>query len=96
LLVHPSLYEGFGLPPLEAMACGTPVVYANTSSLTELIGGAGYAVEPSSAEALAAGIRELLEHQTLRETFIRQGLQHVQRYSWDAATQKVLELYAAK
>lgn len=96
LLVHPSLYEGFGLPPLEAMACGTPVVYANTSSLTELIGDAGYAVEPSSIEALATGMRKLLEQQTLREAFVQRGLRHVQRYSWDAVTQKVLELYATQ
>jgi glycosyltransferase involved in cell wall biosynthesis len=93
LLVHPSLYEGFGLPPLEAMACGTPVVYADTSSLTEVIGNAGFAVSPASAKSLASGIQALLENEQLRNSFSEKGIQHTQRYSWQNAARKVLEIY---
>jgi glycosyltransferase involved in cell wall biosynthesis len=93
LLVHPSLYEGFGLPPLEAMACGTPVVYAETSSLTELIGDAGFAVPPASAESLASGIQKMLENDQLRHAFSAKGIQHTQRYTWQNAARKILEIY---
>ena len=94
LLVHPSLYEGFGLPPLEAMACGTPVVYADTSSLTELLGEAGMAVAPASASALAQGMRQLLDNESLRQMFRAKGLAHAQRYSWNEAARGVLDMYA--
>ncbi len=93
LLVHPSLYEGFGLPPLEAMACGTPVVYAETSSLTEHIGGAGFAVTPASAGSLAHGMDTLLAQEELRKAFAENGLQWTKRYAWDAIARKILTLY---
>ena len=93
LLVHPSLYEGFGLPPLEAMACGTPVVYADTSSLTELLGAAGCAVAPANAAALAQGMTKLLTDADVRRTFSARGLIHVQRYAWPAVAQAMLRLY---
>lgn len=93
LLVHPSFYEGFGLTPLEAMACGTPVVYADTSSLTEILGDAGFAVSPESAEALAKGIRKMLENERLRQAFSEKGIQHVQRYTWPEVAQEVLKIY---
>ena len=94
LLVHPSLYEGFGLPPLEAMACGTPVMYADTSSLSELIGDAGAAAAPASAPALAQGMRQLLENGDLRQAFRVKGLAHVQRYSWQDVIPRMLAMYA--
>ncbi|MCP4396267.1 MAG: glycosyltransferase family 4 protein [bacterium] len=94
LLVHPSLYEGFGLPPLESMACGTPVVYADTSSLSELIGEAGLAVLPASAEALSEGIRCLLEREDLRQQYRKRGLQHSRRYSWERVAAEMLNIYA--
>ena len=93
LLVHPSLYEGFGLTPLEAMACGTQVVYADTSSLSELIGDAGYAVSPASAQALADGIEQLLQNTQLRQTFSTQGTIHIQRYSWQNIADEMLRIY---
>jgi glycosyltransferase involved in cell wall biosynthesis len=93
LLVHPSLYEGFGLPPLEAMACGTPVVYAETSALAESIADAGFAVAPASPEPLAQGIEQLLCNEHLRRAFSKKGLLHVQRYSWENVTHKVLTIY---
>ncbi|GAK56336.1 glycosyl transferase group 1 [Candidatus Vecturithrix granuli] len=93
LLVHPSLYEGFGLPPLEAMACGTPVVYADTSSLTEHLGTAALAVTPASAESLAGGIQQMLQDMALRESYIQKGKVHVQRYSWETVALTILHLY---
>lgn len=93
LFTHPSLYEGFGLPPLEAMACGTPVVYADTSSLSELIGEAGFAVAPASAESLANGIRQLLENENLRRSFSQKGIIHTKRYTWQNVAQEVLNIY---
>jgi len=93
LLIHPSLYEGFGLTPLEAMACGTPVVYADTSSLTELIGKAGIAVTPASAEALADGIKKLLANTQLRQEVISSGIEYVKQYSWQKVAAEVLEIY---
>lgn len=93
LLVHPSLYEGFGLPPLEAMACGTPVVYADTSSLTEHLGEAALAVAPASAEALADGIQQMLQDTALREAYIQKGKIHVQQYSWETVALTMLHLY---
>jgi glycosyltransferase involved in cell wall biosynthesis len=93
LLVHPSLYEGFGLTPLEAMACGTPVVYADTSSLTEVIGDAGFAVSPASAESLVRGIQKMLEDEHLRHSFSERGIRHTQRYSWLNVARRTLEIY---
>ncbi|PIE33457.1 hypothetical protein CSA56_11665 [candidate division KSB3 bacterium] len=93
LLLHPSLYEGFGLPPLEAMACGTPAIYANTSSLSELIGGAGFAVEPGSPESLAKGIQTLLVDNTLWKDFSQKGRECASRYSWQNVAKRVLEVY---
>ncbi|PID56901.1 hypothetical protein CSB45_09590 [candidate division KSB3 bacterium] len=95
LLVHPSLYEGFGLTPLESMACGTPVVYADTSSLSELLAEAGLAVAPASASALADGIVRMLENPDLQKVYRERGFQRVRRYSWDHAAAEILQLYAS-
>ncbi len=93
LLVHPSLYEGFGLTPLEAMACGTPVVYADTSSLTEHLDEAALAVAPASVESLADGIQQMLQDRTLREFYSQKGLHHIQHYSWETVALTMLHLY---
>ncbi len=93
LLVHPSLYEGFGFPPLEAMACGTPVVYADTSSLSELLGNAGFAVPPASAQALSNGMQVLLDNTQLRQQFAVTGYTHAQRYSWKSILPQILQVY---
>lgn len=93
LLVQPSLYEGFGLTPLEAIACGTPVVYTRVSSLIEVVGDAGLPVAPACAEALMQGIRQLLEDIPFRDQLIAYGHQHIRRYSWPAIIQEILLLY---
>ncbi len=74
LFVYPSLYEGFGLPPLEAMACGTPVITSNTSSFPEVVGDAGIMVNPHDVDELAKVMYEVLTNDGLREDMIKKGL----------------------
>ncbi|MBN1265942.1 MAG: glycosyltransferase family 4 protein [Anaerolineales bacterium] len=78
----PSLYEGFGLPPLEAMACGTPVVVSNTTSLPEVVGEAGYYVDPLDVESIADGLLRMTD-QTLHEELAQKGLDQAQQFSWE-------------
>ena len=91
--VFPSLYEGFGLPPLEAMACGTPVVTSNVTSLPEVVGDAAAIVNPENVFDIARGIREVLLDQNLRARLIRRGFEHLKQFSWERAAQGVLETY---
>lgn len=93
LFVYPSLYEGFGLPPLEAMACGTPVVASNASSLPEVLGDAALMVEPTSAPALASAIYRVLVDDELRGSLVDKGKVRASRFTWAAAAQKLLDLY---
>ncbi len=91
--VFPSLHEGFGLPPLEAMACGTPVVTSNVSSLPEVAGNAAMLVNPENVFDIARGIREVLLDDGLRADLIRRGHEQVRRFSWATAARQVLEIY---
>jgi glycosyltransferase involved in cell wall biosynthesis len=93
--LFPSLYEGFGLPPLEAMAHGTPVLTSNVSSLPEVFGEAALLVNPENVFDIARGIRQILTEHVLRETLIRRGYELVKKYSWARAAAKVREAYAA-
>ena len=93
VFVYPSLYEGFGLPPLEAMACGTPVVTSNTSSLPEVVGNAGRLVAPTDVEGFAAAIRNVIEDEALRRRMRERGLERAQHFSWDATARQTLALY---
>jgi glycosyltransferase involved in cell wall biosynthesis len=93
VFVFPSLYEGFGLPPLEAMASGTPVITSNVSSLPEVVGDGALLVDPYSAEAIAAGILMVLRSTHLREDLKRRGLKRAQEYSWARSVQRVREVY---
>ncbi len=81
-LVYPSLYEGFGLPPLEMMACGRPVIVSNRASLPEVVGSAGITVEPEDSDAIAAAIRELVSNRELAEQLSERGRQQASRFSW--------------
>jgi glycosyltransferase involved in cell wall biosynthesis len=95
-LVYPSLYEGFGLPPLEAMACGTPVITSNTTSVPEVTGAAAVLVDPLSSDEIAKAIGRVGSDAGLRQDLSRRGLARAANYSWDAAasaTLKVLESY---
>ncbi|CCF83155.1 Glycosyltransferase [Nitrolancea hollandica Lb] len=89
----PSLYEGFGLPPLEAMACGTPVVTSNRSSLPEVVGTAGLTVEPSDVRGFASALERLLTDAALHEACRERGLARASRFTWDAAAAEYLDLY---
>ncbi len=94
LFAFPSLYEGFGLPPLEAMACGTPVLASNLSSLPEVLGDAALMVNPHQVEKIAEAMQQLMENKPLREELIRRGAQQAKRYSWEEAARKYLVLFA--
>jgi glycosyltransferase involved in cell wall biosynthesis len=91
--VFPSLYEGFGLPPLEAMSCGTPVVTSGVSSLPEVVGDAAMIVNPENVFDIARGVREVLLDQDLRASLIRKGYQQVRRFSWERTAREVLQIY---
>ena len=91
--VFPSLYEGFGLPPLEAMATGTPVVTSNVSSLPEVVGDAAVTVNPENVFDIARGIRDVLLDEDLRRRLIRRGYEHIQKFSWQRTAEEVLETY---
>jgi len=93
LFVFPSFYEGFGLPPLEAMACGTPVITSNTSSLPEVVGDAGIMVDPSDIDGLAKSMYETLSNDGLREYMIKKGLDRAKMFSWEEAAEGTLEVY---
>ncbi len=91
--VFPSLYEGFGLPPLEAMAQGTPVVTSNVSSLPEVVGDAAVLVNPENVFDIVRGIRQALLDEDLRRSLSRRGREQAGRFSWDRAAERVLEIY---
>ena len=93
VFLFPSLYEGFGLPPLEAMAQGTPVVTSNVSSLPEVVGDAAVLVNPQNVLDIASGLREALLDEALREDLRRRGYAQTQQFSWDESVRRVLEVY---
>ncbi len=93
MLVAPSIYEGFGLTPLEAMACGTPVIASNVSSLPEVVGDAGLLVDPMDVEALTVAMWRMLSDSDLRDSLIEKGFRRAQVFSWDKAARETLDLY---
>jgi len=93
VFVFPSLYEGFGLPPLEAMSHGTPVVTANTSSLPEVVGNAAVLVNPENVFEIMRALHRVLVDQPLRERLKQRGYEQVQRFSWEASGERVLRVY---
>jgi glycosyltransferase involved in cell wall biosynthesis len=93
LFVFPSLYEGFGLPPLEAMACGTAVVTSNLSSLPEVVGDAALTVNPYEVGELAAAIKRVLEDEGLRVHLRRRGIERAAQFTWQRTARETLAIY---
>jgi glycosyltransferase involved in cell wall biosynthesis len=91
--LFPSLYEGFGMPPLEAMACGTPVLTSNVSSLPEIVGDAALLVDPQNVDDIYEKLKMLVSNDDLRNKLIRRGLERASIFSWDNAAAKMMELY---
>jgi len=87
------LYEGFGLPPLEAMACGTPVIASNCSSLPEVVGDAGLLVDPKNIDEIASGISRVLKNRALYEELREKGLEQVKQFSPQKAIEATIEVY---
>jgi glycosyltransferase involved in cell wall biosynthesis len=93
LLVRPVLYEGFGLPPLEAMACGTPVVCSNVASLPEVVGDAAITVDPADVEALAGAMQRVLSDRDLHQELRRRGLERAAGFTWERAARQTVAVY---
>lgn len=93
VLLFPSLYEGFGMPPLEAMSCGTPVITSNMTALPEVVGDAAELVNPNDEPAMAQSLMDVLTNSTRRNTLVESGLRRAQLFSWERTAQLTLEVY---
>ncbi|MCF6187443.1 MAG: glycosyltransferase family 4 protein [Desulfobulbaceae bacterium] len=91
--LYPSLYEGFGLPPLEAMQCGLPVITSKTSSLPEVVGDAGILVDPLDKEEICQAMLSLLENRELRSRLVGKGLERAAQFSWRRCAQQTAAGY---
>lgn len=95
IFILPSLYEGFGIPLLESMACGTPVVTSSSSSLPEVVGDAGLIVPPTNVDAMAEALLRLLNHAALRDELRERGLVQARRFSWTTMAERTLDIYSS-
>ena len=93
IFLYPSLYEGFGIPPLEAMACGTPVIASNTSSIPEILEGNALLVNPRNQDEITNAIVRLWQSPSLQKEFISKGLAHANRFKWNESAYKHIEIY---
>jgi glycosyltransferase involved in cell wall biosynthesis len=93
VLIYPSLYEGFGLPPLEAMACGCPVVVSRAASLPEVCGEAAYYVDPEDVSSIAEGTNRVLSEEALKKSLISNGLERAKLFSWEKTARKTLDVF---
>jgi len=91
--VYPSIYEGFGLPPLEAMNCGTPVIVSNTSSLPEVVGDAGIKINPKDSDELAKSIISIISNLAFKNKLAEMGFKQAQKFSWEIAAEKIENVY---
>ena len=92
-LVYPSLYEGFGIPPLEAMSCGTVVIASDTSSIPEVVGDAGLLFNPKSTDELVDHLLSLVNYPSQRISLIEHGKKQVQKFNWEETTTKTIKAY---
>ena len=91
--VFPSLYEGFGMPPLEAMACGTPVIVSNTAALPEVVGNAGILVNPEKENEICKAMVKMIADDGCREKYRELGLKRARQFTWENAAAKLMEVY---
>lgn len=92
LFVYPSLYEGFGLPPLEAMACGCPVIASNTSSIPEVVEDAAIIIDPYDVDEIADAMERVINDKELRKNLIEKGYENVRRFSWEKSAHEILNI----
>ena len=93
VFLYPSLYEGFGLPPLEAMACGTPVIASNITSIPEIVGDAAILIDPTDGDRLKKALLELLSNERLRRQLISRGFRQAGKFSWRTMAEQTLAVY---
>jgi glycosyltransferase involved in cell wall biosynthesis len=93
VFVYPSVYEGFGMPPLEAMACGTPVIVSNTTSLPEIVGSDGVLLPPTDVDAWTEALARLLDDQSARAELSARGQQRARRFTWDETSRQTAAAY---
>ena len=93
LFVFPSLYEGFGLPPLEAMACGCPVIVSEVASLPEVCGDAAYYIDPKDVSSIASGIYKVLSDESLKEHLIQKGIDRARLFNWEKTAKETLTVF---
>ncbi len=93
VFVYPSFFEGFGFPPLEAMACGVPTIVSNTSSLPEVVGNGAIMIDPYNVDELSFAIRRVLEDKDLRNDLIKKGFQQAKKFNWDKTAKQVLDIF---
>ncbi|MDM8526690.1 glycosyltransferase family 1 protein [Anaerolineales bacterium HSG24] len=93
LFVHPAFYEGFGLPPLEAMSCGVPVIVSNTSAFPEVVGDAGIMINPHDLDGLTVAMWRILTEPELSEKLVKKGFKRAKSFSWDRAAEETLAVY---
>jgi len=92
LFIFPSLYEGFGIPPLEAMACNCPTVVSNVASIPEVCADASYYIDPNNINSIAKGIYEVINDETLQNELKQKGIQRVKKFSWEDSARKIAEI----
>ena len=93
LFVFPSFYEGFGLPPLEAMACGVPVITSNVASLREIFSGAAVLIDPGNTQELADAMARIVENDGLKQDLRAKSLERARHFTWEECAKKTLKTY---
>lgn len=93
VFVYPSLYEGFGIPPLEAMSAGCPVICSNTSSIPEVVGDAGEYIDPESTESIKSVLEETLNSKEMRLNLVKKGYERCKQFTWARCAQETMEIY---